>query len=172
MDSKNHKMQGGDCAAFIIPSGFDRSVSIRKIYYIVIYLLVYVIMHTQGPFQTTNTIAFNIRSKHDQGPSHSFHLELVFERLQTISEKGYLFWNFMTVWCIVSDDRRTNALLSFVCCAQDAVNSFRNSAVHTDRIRQKMLCKIWKYSTRWIMDVCFTMSQVKKSFVTFNQYLV
>lgn len=136
------------------------------------YLLVYVnmcqIVHTQGPFPTTNPIAFNIRSKHDQGPSHSFHLELVFERLQTISEKGYLFWNFMTVWCIVSDDRRTNALLSFVCCAQGAVDSFRNSAVHTDSIkcRQKMLCRIWKYSTHWIMDVCFTMSQVKKSFVT------
>lgn len=116
------------------------------------YLLVYVnmcqIVHTQGPFPTTNPIAFNIRSKHDQGPSHSFHLELVFERLQTISEKGYLFWNFMTVWCIVSDDRRTNALLSVVCCAQGAVDSFRNSAVHTDRIkcRQKMLCRIWKYS--------------------------
>lgn len=168
MNLKNHKTQGGDCAAFTIPSGFDRSVSIRKICNIVINLLVYVIVHTQGPFQTTNTIAFNIRSKHDQGPSHSFHLELVFERLQTISEKGYLFWNFMTVWCIVSDDERTkvntSALLSFVCCAQRAVDSFRNSAVHTDRIkcRQKMLCRIWKYSTRWIMDVCFTMSQVKK----------
>lgn len=165
MNLKNHKTQGGDCAAFTIPSGFDRSVSIRKICNVVINLLVYCAYTRTLPNNQYNSIQHHLITW-PRTFTMMLSFGISFELLQW--KRFILFWNFMTVWCIVSDDERTkvntSALLSFVCCAQGAVDSFRNSAVHTDRIkcRQKMLCRIWKYSTRWIMDVCFTMSQVKK----------
>lgn len=156
MNLKNHKTQGGDCAAFTIPSGFDRSVSIRKICNVVINLLVYCAYTRTLPNNQYNSIQHHLITW-----PRTFTLMLSFGSFERLQWKRFiLFWNFMTVWCIVSDDKRTkvntSALLSFVCCAQGAVDSFRNSAVHTDRIkcRQKMLCRIWKYRFHSLNNGC------------------